>query len=42
MSKAKIEAILRAPGASAEIAGLTLADGDQRFDYSTLQDHIAP
>ena len=42
VSKAKLEAILRAPGASAEIAGLTLADGDQRFDYSTLQDHIAP
>jgi Fe-S cluster assembly protein SufD len=42
VSKARIEAVLRAPGAAAEIAGLTLADGDQRFDYGTLQDHIAP
>jgi len=42
VAKAKIEAILRGPGARAEITGLTFADGDQHFDYNTLQDHTAP
>jgi Fe-S cluster assembly protein SufD len=41
-TKAKLEAVLAAPGATARIVALTLADGDQRFEYSTLQEHQAP
>jgi Fe-S cluster assembly protein SufD len=41
-TKAKLEAILTAPGATARIVALALADGDQRFEYSTLQEHRAP
>jgi len=33
---------LEGEGARAELLGLSLGDGDQHFDYVTLQDHIAP
>lgn len=41
-TKAKLEAILTAPGATVRIVALALADGDQRLEYSTLQEHRAP
>ena len=42
VAKGSIEAILSAPGASAEIVGLFLAGGEQHMSYATLQDHRAP
>ena len=41
-AKANVEAVLSAPGASANIVGLFLAGGEQHMAYSTLQDHLAP
>jgi Fe-S cluster assembly protein SufD len=42
LTKTKLEAILDGEGASAELLGLSFGDGNQHFDYGTLQDHIAP
>ncbi|MDI6857680.1 MAG: SufD family Fe-S cluster assembly protein [Dehalococcoidia bacterium] len=41
-TKAKLEAVLAAHGATARIVALTVAGGDQRLEYSTLQEHKAP
>ncbi|MGD0115705.1 MAG: Fe-S cluster assembly protein SufD [Dehalococcoidia bacterium] len=41
ISKTNVEVILSAPGASASIAGLFLASGEQHMSYVTLQDHRA-
>jgi Fe-S cluster assembly protein SufD len=38
-SKTRVEANLQGQGATAELKGLYLADGDQFFDFHTLQDH---
>jgi Fe-S cluster assembly protein SufD len=40
-AKANVEAVLSAPGASANIVGLFLAGGEQHMSYATLQDHRA-
>jgi Fe-S cluster assembly protein SufD len=42
VTKDSIEAILAAPGGSAEIVGLFVAGGEQHMSYATLQDHRAP
>ena len=42
MAKSNVEAILSAPGATAQIVGLFLAGGAQQMHISTLQDHRAP
>jgi len=41
VAKASLDAVLSAPGATASIVGLFLAEGDQHMSYSTLQDHRA-
>lgn len=41
-TRAKLEAVLAAPGATARIVALAVAGGDQRLEYSTLQEHRAP
>ncbi|MGA2286125.1 MAG: Fe-S cluster assembly protein SufD [Dehalococcoidia bacterium] len=41
ISKTDVEVILSAPGATASIAGLILASGEQKMSYVTLQDHRA-
>ncbi len=40
-TKTNVEVILSAPGATASIAGLFLASGEQQMSYATLQDHRA-
>jgi len=40
LTKTKLEAVLEGEGASAELLGLSFGDGQQHFDYGTLQDHI--
>ena len=40
-AKANVEAVLSAPGASANIVGLFLAGGEQHMNYATVQDHRA-
>jgi len=42
LTKTRLEVSLEGEGARAELLGLSLGDGDQHFDYVTLQDHIAP
>ena len=42
LSKTKLEVTLEGEGAHAELLGLAYGDGKQHFDYTTLQDHIAP
>jgi Fe-S cluster assembly protein SufD len=42
LSKTKLEVDLAGEGASAELLGLSLGKGRQHFDYTTLQNHIAP
>jgi Fe-S cluster assembly protein SufD len=42
LSKTKLEVDLVGEGASAELLGLSLGKGRQHFDYTTLQNHIAP
>jgi Fe-S cluster assembly protein SufD len=42
LSKTKLEVTLAGEGAHADLFGLTYGDGKQHFDYTTLQDHIAP
>lgn len=41
-TRAKLDAVLGAPGATARIVALEIAGGGQRLDYSTLQEHRAP
>ncbi len=42
LSRTKLEVTLEGEGAHAELLGLTYGDGKQHFDYTTLQDHVAP
>jgi len=42
LAKSRIDAVLAGEGAEAQILGLSFGDGDQHFDYQTLQDHEAP
>lgn len=40
--KQTIEALIEGEGANSTIRGVALGDGDQHFDFVTLQDHIGP
>lgn len=40
--KQTIESLIEGEGAHSDIRGVALGDGDQRFDFVTLQDHIGP
>jgi Fe-S cluster assembly protein SufD len=40
--KQTIESLVEGEGAHSEIRGVALGDGDQHFDFVTLQDHIGP
>lgn len=40
--KAHLESTLAERGSSSELFGLVLGDGQQQFDFYTLQDHIGP
>jgi len=40
--KQTVEALIEGEGAHSEIRGVALGDGDQHFDFVTLQDHIGP
>ncbi|HZP56646.1 MAG TPA: Fe-S cluster assembly protein SufD [Dehalococcoidia bacterium] len=40
LTKMRIDTEMPQPGASAELLGITFGDGDQHFDYNTLQDHV--
>lgn len=42
MTKMRIDTSMPEPGASAKLLGITFGDGDQHFDYNTLQDHAGP
>ncbi len=42
LTKSFLESVLEGPGASAKMLGVVFGDGDQHFDYQTLQEHIAP
>ncbi len=42
LTKARLDVLLSEEGAHAELLGLFIGDADQRFDYDTRQDHIAP
>jgi Fe-S cluster assembly protein SufD len=42
LTKSRLDVRLPNEGARAELLGLFFGDGDQRFDYDTRQDHIAP
>jgi Fe-S cluster assembly protein SufD len=42
LSKTDVEVELRGPGAESDMLGLVFADGDQQFDYHTLQGHRSP
>ena len=42
LTKSRLDVRLEGEGAKADILGLFFGDGDQRFDYDTRQDHIAP
>lgn len=42
LARTKLEVNLAGEGARAELLGLSLGDGQQHFDYQTLQNHIAP
>lgn len=37
-----VEGILEGEGSQARIRGVALGDGDQHFDFVTLQDHVGP
>ncbi|HEX6348427.1 MAG TPA: Fe-S cluster assembly protein SufD [Candidatus Dormibacteraeota bacterium] len=39
-AKTRVEAVLRGPGATAELKGLFFGSGNQFFDYHTLQSHV--
>lgn len=40
-TKSDIATTLRAPGASSEVLGLVLGEGNERFSFNTIQDHAA-
>ena len=40
--KQTLEGILEGEGSQARIRGVALGDGDQHFDFVTLQDHVGP
>ncbi len=40
--KQTIEAVLEGEGANSVIRGVALGDGEQHFDFVTLQDHVGP
>jgi Fe-S cluster assembly protein SufD len=42
VTKMRVDTRMPEPGASAELLGVTFGDGDQHFDYNTLQDHVGP
>ncbi|MEX1253682.1 MAG: Fe-S cluster assembly protein SufD [Dehalococcoidia bacterium] len=42
LTKTRLDVLLEEEGSSAELLGLFFGDADQRFDYDTRQDHIAP
>jgi len=42
LSRTKLEVDLVGEGASTELLGLSLGKGKQHFDYTTLQNHVAP
>jgi Fe-S cluster assembly protein SufD len=42
LTKSYVESLMEGPGASARMLGVIFGDGDQHFDYQTLQEHIAP
>lgn len=42
VTKSRLDVLLNGEGAQADLLGLFLGGGDQRFDYHTRQDHIAP
>ncbi|HVM10990.1 MAG TPA: Fe-S cluster assembly protein SufD, partial [Actinomycetota bacterium] len=42
LSRTEAESIMAAPGAYSEMLGVYFADGDQHFDFRSLQDHAAP
>lgn len=41
ITRQTLEVVLDQPGARSEFLGMSFGDGDQHFDYTTLQDHIA-
>jgi Fe-S cluster assembly protein SufD len=40
LTKMRLDSIMPQSGARTELLGVTFGDGDQHFDYNTLQDHI--
>jgi Fe-S cluster assembly protein SufD len=42
LTKSRLDALLGEEGGRAELLGLFFGDSDQRFDYDTHQDHVAP
>jgi Fe-S cluster assembly protein SufD len=42
LSRSVVESILDGPGSHSEMLGVYFADGDQRFDHRSLQEHRAP
>jgi Fe-S cluster assembly protein SufD len=42
LSRTEVESVLEGPGATSEMLGLYFAEGDQHFDFRSLQDHAAP
>ena len=42
LTRTKVDAQLWGEGSAAELLGLTYGDGKQHFNYTTLQDHVAP
>jgi Fe-S cluster assembly protein SufD len=42
LSRTEVESVLAAPGGYSEMLGVYFADGDQHFDFRSLQDHAAP
>ncbi|HYH28019.1 MAG TPA: Fe-S cluster assembly protein SufD [Actinomycetota bacterium] len=42
LSRIEVESIMSAPGAYSEMLGVYFADGDQHYDFRSLQDHAAP
>jgi Fe-S cluster assembly protein SufD len=42
LTKSRLDVLLGEEGGRADLLGLFFGDGDQHFDYDTLQDHVAP
>jgi Fe-S cluster assembly protein SufD len=42
LSRTEVESVLAGPGAYSEMLGLYFAEGDQHFDFRSLQDHVEP